>query len=114
MLETIEEQERLWGVEANASIAFDVMDENGANKCTFRDLAVWIRRNYTHLHHMPVLLHAFEETAAESMTADTCVLQIFPQCNLVTLWAASCPDSNFPRFCVRYSTRRARGCCLTA
>jgi hypothetical protein len=73
MLDTIEEQEGLWKVEANVKVAFDVMDENGLNKCTYRDLVMWIRRNYPHLHHLPVLLHAFEETAAEIMTPDSYV-----------------------------------------
>ena len=73
MLWAIEEQEKHWGIPANSNISFDIMDENGDGKCTFRDLAMWVRRNHHELHRLPVLLHAFQDTIGTVMTSESFV-----------------------------------------
>jgi hypothetical protein len=79
ILAVIEEQEKQWSFGANVNVSFDIMDENGDNKCTFRDLALWIRRDYHQLHRLPVLLHAFEETVGHSVSPDSFISRLqFP------------------------------------
>jgi hypothetical protein len=73
LLGVIKEQAQQWAFEANINVSFDIMDENGNNKCTFRELVLWIRHNYHELNRLPVLLHAFEDTVGHPMTPDSFV-----------------------------------------
>jgi hypothetical protein len=80
ILASIKEQEKQWTVASNAGIFFDIMNETGDGKCSFRDLVLWVRRNYHELHRLPVLLHAFEATAGATMSSDVHVTRLqFPQ-----------------------------------
>jgi hypothetical protein len=73
LLGVIKEQAKQWSFEANINVSFDIMDENGDNKCAFRELVLWIRHNYHELNRLPVLLHAFEDTVGHPMTPDSFV-----------------------------------------
>lgn len=89
MLWAIEEQEKQWSIPANSNISFDIMDENGDGKCTFRDLAMWVRRNHHELHRLPVLLHAFQDTIGTVMSSESFVSrERFPKLLTCILHAA--------------------------
>jgi hypothetical protein len=75
LLCVIKEQAQQWSFEANVNVSFDIMDENGDNKCAFRELVLWIRHNYHELNRLPVLLHAFEDTIGHPMAPDSFVLK---------------------------------------
>jgi hypothetical protein len=79
VLAAIEEREKQWKIKENVSILFDIIDENDGEKCQFRDVVLWIRRDHHHLHRLPVLLHAYEDATGQPVVADSFITRpLFP------------------------------------